>query len=139
MSKNLKATNNLAKIRNFLLAVTIIVAMLVGFGLFYEQNFLDTQSWSLMTAYIAGSILIYAWLVWLVATLAPIVPFIQGKKLLIVAIDCIICAIIVIIVKNLIMPLIPNPTVTSWDMLVAGLLFFVAFCCVTADYLKRLL
>lgn len=139
MSKNLKSTNNLSRIRNFLLAATVIAVMLLGFALFYEQKFLETLSWSLLITYIVGSILIYAWLVWIVAVLAPLIPYLRGKKLLTIAIDCIICAIIVIIAKNLIMPLIPNSPITSWDMLAAGLLFFVALCCVTADYLKKLL
>lgn len=142
MSKNLKTINPLVKASHWLVGVTVIFALLIGFGFFYEQKFPGTLSWLQIVTRIVVCVLIYAWLVWLASVVMSRIELdsrLHNKKLLLIAVDAILGAIIVIILKNLIMPLIPNPTVTSWDFLVAGLLFFVALCCLVADYLKRLL
>ncbi len=142
MSKNLKTTNPLVKASHFLLAVTIIAALLIGFGIFYEQKFPGTLTWLQLVTRIVICTLIYGWLVWAAAVVMARIELdsrTHNKKLLLIAVDAILGAIMVIILKNLIMPFIPNPTITSWDFLVAGLLFFVALCCLVADYLKRLL
>lgn len=142
MSKNLKTINPLVKASHWLVGVTVIFALLIGFGFFYEQKFPGTLSWLQIVTRIVVCVSIYAWLVWLASVVMSRIeldPRLHNKKLLLIAVDAILGAIMVIILKNLIMPLIPNPTVTSWDFLVAGLLFFVALCCLVADYLKRLL
>lgn len=143
MSKNLKSTSPLAKISHFLLAATLIAVLLVGFGIFYEQKFPGTFGWLQLVTRIVGCALVYAWLLVLAAVVMQCINFDprsrHSKTLLLVAVDAIIGAIMVIILKQLIMPFIANPTVTSWDFLIAGLLFFVALCCVVADYLRRLL
>lgn len=142
MSKNLKTINPLVKASHWLVGVTVIFALLIGFGFFYEQKFPGTLSWLQIVTRIVVCVLIYAWLVWLASVVMSRIELdsrLHNKKLLLIAVDAILGAIMVIILKNLIMPLIPNPTVTSWDFLVAGLLFFVALCCLVADYLKRLL
>lgn len=142
MSKNLKTINPLVKASHWLVGVTVIFALLIGFGFFYEQKFPGTLSWLQIVTRIVVCVLIYAWLVWLASVVMSRIELdsrLHNKKLLLIAVDAILGAIMVIILKNLIMPLIPNPTVTSWDFLVAGLLFLVALCCLVADYLKRLL
>lgn len=142
MGKNLKTINPLVKASHWLVGVTVIFALLIGFGFFYEQKFPGTLSWLQIVTRIVVCVLIYAWLVWLASVVMSRIELdsrLHNKKLLLIAVDAILGAIMVIILKNLIMPLIPNPTVTSWDFLVAGLLFFVALCCLVADYLKRLL
>lgn len=133
MTKNLKYTTTSNKFRNFLIATTILVAIFGGFAIFYEQKFLGTLSWSLLWTYIAGAILVYLWAIWLTSL------FVRDKKLIRVAIDAGIGAVLVIILKNLITPLIESPSLSHWDFLVAGLLLLVALVCVVWDYLKRLL
>lgn len=133
MTKNLKYTTTSNKFRNFLIATTILVAIFGGFAIFYEQKFLGTLSWSLLWTYIAGAILVYLWAIWLTSLL------VRDKKLIRVAIDAGIGAVLVIILKNLITPLIESPSLSHWDFLVAGLLLLVALVCVVWDYLKRLL
>ncbi len=142
MNKNLKTTNPLIKASHFLLGISVIAALLIGFGIFYEQKFPSTLTWLPLVTRTVACVLIYAWLIWTAAVIMGRLNLdsrTHNKTLLLIAVDAILGAIMVIILKNLIMPLIPNPTVTSWDFLVAGLLFFVALCCLVADYLKRLL